>query len=258
MARTKAEANRFYAVATAVVITSLLAISLVVWLFRPADLDAATLCPTSRPLNGHTVVIVDRSDRWTPAIGATLSDIVENAQRETERYQKFSIVALDADNSVRPLFSICNPGAPTFWSDLYRGRRYTTRDFDQRFVGAAERVVEEVREPSEAPNSPIVEYVHRWLGGDDFNAAVPNRRMILISDMRQNSPLYSIYSDANGGAGLAPVVEHQFGQAAEGVSFDVYFVAHGQEHGVSEDAVRSAWDQAFAAVGAQHEWRQIN
>lgn len=257
MARSKAEANRFYAAATAVVITAMLAISLAVWLFRPADLDAATLCPTARPLEGHTVVIVDRSDRWSPAIGATLSEIVENAQRETQRYQKFSIVALDANNSVRPLFSVCNPGAPTFWSDLYRGRRYTMRDFDQRFVGAAERVVEAVREPSEAPNSPIVEYVHRWLGGDDFNAAVPNRRMILISDMRQNSPLYSIYADARG-EGLAPVVQHQFGPAAEGVRFDVYFIAHGQEHGVSEDGVRAAWDGAFNAVGAQYDWRQIN
>jgi hypothetical protein len=257
MARDRAKANRFYAGATAAVITGLLAISLTVWILRPADLDAATLCPTSRPIEGHTVVIVDRTDRWTPAIGATLSEIVENAQRETQQYQKFSIVSLDADHSVRPLFSVCNPGAPTFWSDLYRGRRYTTRDFDQRFVGAAERVVEEIREPSEAETSPIVEYVHRWLGGDDFNATVPNRRLILISDMRQNTPLYSIYQDANG-QGLAPVVERQFGQSAQGVAYDVYFVAHGQEHGISEDNVRAAWDHAFGAIGAAYEWRQIN
>ncbi len=254
--RDRDRANRRYAAGTVAVIGGLVTLTAIVWAFRPADLDAATLCPTSRPLAGHTVVIVDRTDRWSPAIGATLTEIVENAQRETQRYQKFSIVSLDADQSVRPIFSVCNPGAPSFWSDLYRGRRYTTRDFDQRFVGAAERVVEEVSEPSQANASPIVEYVHRWLGADDFSASTPGRRLVLVSDMRQNSPLYSIYSAP--GDQLGPVVERQFGPSAEGVAFDVYFIAHGQDHNVSEDEVRSAWDAAFQEAGATYTWRQIN
>lgn len=256
--RTQREAaNRRYAGFTAGVLFSVLAISFTVWLLRPADLDAATLCPRDRPLEGHTVVIVDRTDRWTPAMGAALTQIVENAQRDTDRYEKFSIVSLDAQQSVHPLFSICNPGEPTLWSDLYRGRRYTTRDFEQRFVGAADHVVEQVREPSEASTSPIVEYVHRWLGSDDFNAAIPKRRLILVSDMRQNSPLYSIYGSRNG-EGLEDVVQRQFGPAVQGVSFDVYFVAHGRDHNVTEDEVRTAWDHAFGRIGADYSWRQIS
>ena len=256
MRREREAANRRYAGFTAGVLFSVLALTATVWLMRPADLDAATLCPTNRPLAGHTVVIVDRTDRWTTAMGAALTQLVENAQRDTDKYEKFSIVSLDANQSVHPLFSICNPGTPTFWSDLYRGRRYTTRDFEQRFVGAAERVIEDVREPSEASSSPIVEYVHRWLGSDDFNATVPHRRLILVSDMRQNSDLYSIYSGAEDQ--LGDVVARQFGPSAEGVAFDVYFVAHGQDHNVSEDEVRTAWDHAFGRIGADYSWRQIS
>jgi hypothetical protein len=256
MRRDRDAANRRYAGFTAGVLFSILALSLSVWLLRPAELDAATLCPTNRPLAGHTVVIVDRTDRWTQAMGSALTQLVENAQRDTDKYEKFSIVSLDADQSVHPLFSICNPGEPTFWSDLYRGRRYTTRDFEERFVGAGERIVEQVREPSEARTSPIVEYVHRWLGSDDFNASVRHRRLILVSDMRQNSPLYSIYSGAEDQ--LGDVVERQFGPSAEGVAFDVYFVAHGQDHNVTEDEVRTAWDHAFGRIGADYSWRQIS
>jgi hypothetical protein len=254
--RSKAEANRFYAVLTGCVLSGLVLLSVTVWLFRPADLDPDTLCPTSRPVAGHTVAIVDRTDRWTPGMSDALRQLIETAQRETPQYQKFSIVSLDADQSTHPLFSVCNPGAPTFWSDLYRGRRYTQRDFDQKFVGAADRVVARVSEPAEAPSSPIVEYVHRWLGSDDFNAAMPARRLILISDMRQNSPLYSIYSARP--EGLAPVVVQQFGPAARGVAFVVYFIAHGRDHHVSEADVRGAWDRAFAQIGARYTWRQID
>jgi hypothetical protein len=256
MRSSREAANRRYAGFTAGVLFSVLALSVTVWLLRPANLDAATLCPTDKPLAGHTVVIVDRTDRWTPAMGSALTQLVENAQRDTDKYEKFSIVSLDAQQSVHPLFSVCNPGEPTFFSDLYRGRRYTTRDFEDRFVGAAERIVEDVREPSEANTSPIVEYVHRWLGSDDFNANIRNRRLILVSDMRQNSALYSMYASAEDR--LGEVVERQFGPSAEGVAFDVYFVAHGRDHNVTEDEVRTAWDQAFGRIGANYSWRQIS
>ena len=66
--RSKAEANRFYAVLTGCVLSGLVLLSVTVWLFRPADLDPDTLCPTSRPVAGHTVAIVDRTDRWTPGM----------------------------------------------------------------------------------------------------------------------------------------------------------------------------------------------
>jgi hypothetical protein len=256
MRSSREAANRRYAGFTAGVLFSVLALSVTVWLLRPANLDAATLCPTDKPLAGHTVVIVDRTDRWTPAMGSALTQLVENAQRDTDKYEKFSIVSLDAQQSVHPLFSVCNPGEPTFFSDLYRGRRYTTRDFEDRFVGAAERIVEDVREPSEANTSPIVEYVHRWLGSDDFNTNVRNRRLILVSDMRQNSALYSMYASAEDR--LGEVVERQFGPSADGVAFDVYFVAHGRDHNVTEDEVRTAWDSAFGRIGANYSWRQIS
>lgn len=256
MRRDREAANRRYAGFTAGVLFSMLVVSLTVWVLRPAELDAATLCPTDRPLAGHTVVIVDRTDRWTQAMGAALTQLVENAQRDTGKYEKFSIVSLDAQQSVHPIFSVCNPGEPTFWSDLYRGRRYTSRDFEQRFVGAAESVIEQIREPSEARTSPIVEYVHRWLGSDDFNASIRQRRLILVSDMRQNSPLYSIYTGAEDQ--LGEVVERQFGPSAQGVAFDVYFVAHGRDHNVTEDEVRAAWDRAFGRIGADYSWRQIS
>ena len=87
--RNKAETNRRYAIGTGVVLGALLALTAVVWVMRPADLDAATLCPTSRPIAGHTVVIVDRTDRWTPAIGDTLTEIVERAQHSGSFLQKF-------------------------------------------------------------------------------------------------------------------------------------------------------------------------
>lgn len=251
------QANRFYAIATAAVLTGILALSVTVWMFRPAELDAATLCPTSRPITGHTLVILDRSDKWNPAMGDTLTQLITAAQRETKQYQKFSIVSLDSKQSSHPLFSICNPGPPTFLSDLYRGHRYTERDFADRFVGAAERVVDQVRAPDEANASPIVEYIHRWLGADDFDHTVPNRRVILVSDMRQNSSLYSMYRPGEG-EGLAPVVQNQFGPSAKGVLFDVYFVTHGRDHNVDESQVRAAWDQAFRGVGATYNWRQIS
>lgn len=249
-------ANRRYAIGTAAVLGVLLLLSFGVWWFRPVQTDEATLCPTDRRLAAHTLVIVDRTDRWNPAVGATLTELIENAQRNTRSHERFSIVSMDSAQSTRPLFSVCNPGAPNLASDLYRGRRYTDRDFEQRFIGASEGVLEQLRRPTEARNSPIVEYMHRWLGRDDFNASTPNRRVILISDMRQNSPEVSMYREG-GRAELTRYVQQQIGPDARGVTFDVYFLAHGRDRNVSETDVREAWDQAFRGISARYVWRQV-
>lgn len=255
----RAEKNRAYGIATGGVIGALLLLSFIVWFFRPPVLDVATLCPTNRPIAAHTLVIVDRTDKWNPAVGQALAELIENAQKNTKPFEKFSIVSLDADQSTRPLFSVCNPGEPNFLSDLYRGRRYTKRDFDDKFVGAADGVVQKLGVPEEAATSPIVEYVHRWLGNDDFNATIPNRRLILISDMRQNSPAYDIYKNgAKAGETLAPIVQREFGPAGKDVTYDVYFLAHGHDYGVGENDVKAAWDAAFKTIPAKYDWRQVN
>jgi hypothetical protein len=255
--RDRARVNRLYAGGTAGMIALLLALTLAVWWFRPPLPDPTSLCPTTRPIAGHTVVIVDRTDRWAPAVGQALTQLIEKAQRDTKPYEKFSIVALDADLSTHPLFSICNPGEPTFVTDLYRGRRYTKRDFDEKFLGAAIRVVAQLSRPGEAPTSPIVEYLHRWLERDDFDSRVPARRVILISDMRQNSPALSVYA-GHGATDLAPLVAREFGVAARGVDFDVYFVDHPHDKGPAEDVVRAAWDRAFRQIPATYAWRRID
>ena len=255
--RSRDQANRAYAGGTAVVIAVLLSLSLGVFLLRPPTLDPATLCPTSRPIAGHTLVIVDRTDKWNPAVGDALKELIETAQKDTKQYEKFSIVSMDAGLSTRPLFSVCNPGAPSLASDLYRGRRYTKVDFDQKFIGASDKIVAELGKPSEAQTSPIVEFVHRWLGNDDFNATIPNRKVILISDMRQNSQQFDVYT-ARDRTGLAPIVQREFGPAAKGVVFDIYFVAHGHDYNVSENDIHTAWDNAFHQIAVTYDWRQIN
>lgn len=251
------EANRAYGIGTGIVLGVIAALSITVWAFRPPTLDAETLCPTDRAVAGHTLVIVDRTDRWNPNVAGVLTDLLEDARNDTQKLEKFSIVSLDSSQQTRPLFSVCNPGEPTFLTDLYRGRRYTQRDFEQRFAAAAEDVIEQVSQPSEAQTSPIVETVRRSLRRDDFDAAIPNRHLILISDMRQNSPEFSVYG-ARDRAGLGPLVQREFGDAARDVAFDVYFVAHGHDYNVSEADIRDAWANAFQTINAQYQWRRLD
>ena len=183
---------------------------------------------------------------------------MEDARNETQALQKFSIVSLDATQTTRPLFSVCNPGKPTMLTDLYRGRRYTQRDFDQRFLGAAEEMITQVSQPGEAQASPIVETVRRALRRADFNPSIPQRRLILISDMRQNSDQLNIYSNRNRASALSSLVQRELGEGAQNVAFDVYFVAHGHDYNVSENDVRDAWASAFQTINARYEWRRLD
>jgi hypothetical protein len=252
------KANRSYGIGTGIVLGSVALLSLLVWAFRPPTLDPETLCPIDRPVAGHTLVIVDRTDRWNPGVGSVLTELLEDARNGTQKLEKFSIVSLDSTQATRPLFSVCNPGKPTFLTDLYRGRRYTERDFDQRFETAAEDVIQQVSQPGEAQKSPIVETVRRAMRRADFNASIPQRRLVLISDMRQNSDQMNIYSDHDRASALSALVQRELGEEAKDVAFDVYFVAHGHDYNVSEADVRDAWASAFQTINAHYQWRRLD
>ena len=64
-------------------------------------------------------------------------------------------------------------------------------------------------------------------------------------------PVHELTVDASG-------VPYFTMKLVQGVSFDVYFVAHGRDHNVTEDEVRTAWDHAFGRIGADYSWRQIS
>jgi hypothetical protein len=161
-----------------------------------AHVDSTTFCDTKGP-SAVTVVLVDATDTITPvqrmAIANRLTRLSAD-MRANERLAIFEIVP--GRNDLVPSFSRCRPATAAETSQLTGNRRLAAERFDKAFKPAVDHTVESLLQRAPAEASPIMEGVQAAsvaaLQTSDLAPDAP-RRLIVISDMLQNSPVASHY-----------------------------------------------------------------
>ena len=100
------------------------------------------------------------------------------------------------------LISVCNPGEQISFAQLLsttsREEDELRSRYSERFVGAVQRTLRREAASESVSQSFILESIHA-IGVQSFerHPEVRDRRLIIVSDMLQNSDLYSHYRDGN-------------------------------------------------------------
>ena len=165
--------------------------------------EANGYCPTGTRaqvregirIPGHTVILVDTSNEISEEDGARAFERIEEWTRDTLRapfLQKLSIYGLPESEHEAPSQSgrsWCIPKQGKMADLLYENPRVVEIEF-ATFLNRVRRILDELRDREEADVSPIVEtmasLVERNEDVDSF---------LLVSDMLQNTSLWSEYTD---------------------------------------------------------------
>ncbi len=160
-----------------------------VLLNRDPDLDDH-LCPVGRPLKDSVVVVVDTTDPLAPGEKQHFLDVVHGARDQLPRFGKLSLLLLDPRHPFQPeeRISLCNPGSPGQLGVLFHTPKHVAQRWTETFEAPLEAVATELARSPRGAVSPIIETVVGVSWRQDFKATIPNRRLILISDMRQFTP----------------------------------------------------------------------
>jgi hypothetical protein len=214
--------------------------------------DEVTLCPTDRSFN-RTVVIVDKTDLFTGAQSQFLKAEVIRLRDNMEMFEKLSIYVLSEANfaSPKPVFEFCNPGSGEDANELYQNPRKLKRRFDERFGRPLDAVVETLVEGERSKTSPVMEMVKNVAFAEQIGDQEGQTKLILISDMLQNTNGYSQYRD--------PIEFGRFKQtdqyrrvstALPNVDVQIiYFFRDGQRRRQNARHI-VFWERYFASLGA--------
>jgi hypothetical protein len=180
--------------------------------------DAKTFCPNE---GGYPVVriLVDKTDPWDVQGGARLEKIIRSVKEDLAISERLSISVLDQSGSdvPTPVFDMCNPGRGDQANPLYKNPRRIHEKFEALFDQPLERMLADILKPGKAPRSPLIEAINNFpiSGGRD--------RLVIVSDLMQNSELFSFYSDYRGSP---PRNDTQTigGQKSQYGSITVYFI----------------------------------
>lgn len=141
-------------------------------------------------IDRSTAIVIDRSDD-TPS--QTLDEIVARTRQfVSERAQEGELISLFEISSasrtnLKPVFSECLPQKDG--DDLYENRRKIQRYFSERFAKPLEQAL--ARPPAKSASSPISEALIDLSASEYLNGR--SNRLIVFSDLMQNSPNASLY-----------------------------------------------------------------
>lgn len=84
------------------------------FVLRPPPTDPQTLCRTDHPLNAHTIVLVDSTDRLEPRHRRKLRAVLAQERQRLSEYDRLTVMRLNARRPQEPsvLFSRCLPLPP--------------------------------------------------------------------------------------------------------------------------------------------------
>ena len=168
-----------------------------VWL-KPSvvERDPKTLCRAEGP-SAITAILLDRTDSFLPTTKSDLEQRIWNLLDEIEENHEISLFAVDPTHggSLDPIIKVCSPGDPDNVDHLTQSEAIMRRNWQQKFRAPLEEELGKLLTNKEAKSSPIMEAVQSVAiqHFQSSNRRNVSRRLIIVSDLLQNSDAISFY-----------------------------------------------------------------
>jgi len=157
--------------------------------------DANTLCIKGEEL-GQTIVLVDKTDKWNPNQSDRLEqhvlDVLNVEMKQEERLRVFSFGATFVPG-FRENFTGCKPPDGRNCKGIFCSPERLREQYQQRFLSPLLSELKTLKIPTKGDCSPIAEVLVEVMSRKEVKLQPGKTRIVLISDMAQNTPLYTAF-----------------------------------------------------------------
>ena len=163
-------------------------------LTRPPEVDLEN-CRIDGVLPAHTVVLIDQSDPFSDSDVEWAWQLIFDEAQALKKNGRLTVLGINSDDPDQgvEVFSRCSPGSPRNANPIYENPQFIRQDWEQKFEQFMRAEVSRLMLNSQSPVSPLVEHLRGIQRRADFRDAAENRKILIISDLYQNSNLYSMY-----------------------------------------------------------------
>jgi hypothetical protein len=169
--------------------------------FQPEPRDEETLCLRSAASasavaeTGHHILLVDKTDKWNDPQGSRLRSVVIGMRDQLGLNERLSLFIFEnrVDEGFPPKFSRCNPGRGSDTNFFTSNPRKWEKKFNDDFGKPLDGIIAELIKPTEGDLSPILEILIDITNRDELNKGDIPRRIVIVSDMLQNSDAYTFF-----------------------------------------------------------------
>lgn len=250
----------------ALVIAAIAGVAYFMTRMQPAPYDETTLCMISEELPPHTAIILDKTDEYTSIQSDLISAVIRRTGDKLAVGERLTLFELDAKGQFDPRgeLTLCNPGRGDQVNPLFRNPKKMEELYANRFEAPLDAVLVDLVEPKEAPSSPILEAIARLAQTENFSTDAPSRRIVIVSDMLQNSDTFTAYG---GGVALpesippaidtADAILRRFGDNLRGTEMEIRLIPRDRKVDMQRGALKNYWNEVFDELGIRVRWRDL-
>ncbi|MEQ8405104.1 MAG: hypothetical protein RKE49_08395 [Oceanicaulis sp.] len=242
------------------------AISYAALVLQPEEYDPDTLCLAGET-PPHMALVIDKTDLYAPDQAVRIEDLVLQSRDRLTVGEKLSLYELDARGELinTNSFALCNPGRGDQINPLYRNPQRVEARYQALFEGPLQDALSDLVEPKESPASPIIEALARLAVEDDFDRDTPRRTVVLVSDMLQNSRLFTVYGRNRADLAralpdprlVADAVTAEYGDALAGVTIEVHLIPRQGWEAQQAGVIQGYWSEVFRQLGVRDRWTAL-
>ncbi|WP_158915928.1 hypothetical protein [Caulobacter sp. S45] len=236
----------------AVALVAVIGVGVLVFSTRTPELDPATGCIAGQTVpHEHTVVLIDQTDPLTSHQVDYVRALILAEYDRLRPYGELSIRGVRSDpDDAGQTFSRCRVRRGSEVSGVASNPEMIEQAFKRTVGDGLNSYLNSLRNVPTAPHSPIMEAVDSVVDGADFGSTVKARRLLLVSDMAQNSDLVSEYRGP--GSGLDPDAQARetLTRDLHGVAVRIHYVRRPKLGEIQTSAQRDFWRQWFTGQGA--------
>ncbi|MEQ9507238.1 MAG: hypothetical protein RLO80_13330 [Hyphomonas sp.] len=253
MPRRRERGPWFWRSAIALMLTSVFGLFAAAAIHQPPGTDEETGCRLDREDPAHTIVLVDQSDPFNATDLDWVRSLLDGEARGLERYGRITLVVPNSASPYDPVqvFTGCSPGSAAEANPIFQNPKMIEQAWERKFHKPLMARADEALSDTVAPSSPLMEAMYTLADRPDFQDHVPVRRLILVSDLMQHSPGFSMYKS---GADSDAWAESDIADMRAGLD-SVQVVARivpRQVYALPLGDVKAFWKDWFYATGADY------
>ncbi len=220
--------------------------------FKGEGVDSR-LCPKSSGPTAGLAVLLDLTDSLNSVQHKRLRGILDNRIKDAKQGTLIAVGAVRVDAPERDAdFARCKPATGEKAKKLYQNPRMIEERYQKEFLEPFDAIVSMMLDSPAAERSPIMESLQALLvSAPGFVDASFPRRVIIVSDLIQNSMAFSFYSGDNWRSFVRSQDVERLAGRLQGVELEICRIPRPGTK-VDKAAVDKFWVNYFNRAGASH------
>lgn len=219
---------------------------------RSLPTDPATGCIAGQTVpREHTVVLVDQTDPLNLHQIAYVKALILAEYQRLRPYGELTVRGVRADpDDAGNSFSRCRLRRGAEVLGVASNPDMIEAAFRRTVGDALNGYLNGLHDVPSASRSPIIEAVDSAVDAPDFGPTTPVRRLVLVSDMAQNSRSVSEYAGPDSGLDPGAAARSELTRDLHGVAVRIHYVRRPELAAIQTAAQRDFWREWFTGQGA--------